>query len=179
MIDDPHSEVRLAKLYPDIATRWREVRDRMMSQYQRQISVSDGLRAFQVQSDLWKRGRQLVNGEWKVTEPTKVITYAPPGRSYHNYGLAVDSIFKGNDPYLEKCSLGESIRAWNNFGKIARAVGFVWGGDWSSAKTDRTHLEMSYGFKVDDIQMMYSEQSLPFIWSKIDQVRRQRGMKTS
>lgn len=69
------------------------------------------------------------------------VTQVGPGRSCHQYGLAVDSaIFvKGkaswnmNDPVVR--------RGYMRYGELAVAAGLQWGGNWTSFK-DYPHVEM-------------------------------------
>ena len=40
-----------------------------------------------MQQELWQQGRDI-NG--KIIDPKKIVTDAPPGHSWHQYGLCVD-----------------------------------------------------------------------------------------
>lgn len=64
-------------------------------------------------------------------------TGAAAGRSWHNYGLAVDIAF-WNDQNTGP-SWAESL-PWGRLGALGKEAGFTqWGGDWT--KRDRVHLE--------------------------------------
>jgi len=59
------------------------------------------------------------------------------GYSFHNYGLAVDFVFKdnkGNWSWSNKYN-------WKRFGELAKSVGFTWGGDWT--RMDLAHVQLT------------------------------------
>lgn len=140
---DPVSDKKLEYVYPELALRWRAVRVAMWNAHNLQIRVTAGTRSYMNQNELYAIGRKKEHNEWKIVEPRKVITNAQGGFSYHNFGLAVDSCFMGDDPYLERRSKKDQELLWKDFGTMARGVGMVWGGDFKSIP-DRPHCELPY-----------------------------------
>ena len=122
---DPVSEARMARLHPDVAQAARRF---IQAAYAQGIAlrVTSGYRSFAEQQALYNQGR---------TTPGNIVTNAPPGHSYHNWGMAVDVVEIKN---------GQAL--WNNprWGEIARigkSLGFEWGGDWKSFQ-DKPHFQM-------------------------------------
>jgi peptidoglycan L-alanyl-D-glutamate endopeptidase CwlK len=71
---------------------------------------------------------------------------APAGRSYHNYGFAID--VNSNTPHLRKAS---SKQKWIDSGLVAlgKELGMKWGGDFHSY-----HDPVHFVFKPKDIDTL-------------------------
>jgi peptidoglycan L-alanyl-D-glutamate endopeptidase CwlK len=80
---DSISALRLKDLHPVLASRAVSLLTQLeMEGFE--CRITQGLRTFDEQNDLWKQGR---NGN-----PGPVVTNAPAGYSWHNYGLAFDVV---------------------------------------------------------------------------------------
>jgi len=91
------------------------------------LRVVSGFRDSAKQQMLYNKGRTTKGG---------IVTNAPPGLSYHNYGWAVDVCeFRNGKPYWKS-------KHWNEIGKIGKKHGLVWGGDWTRL-VDKPHLQLS------------------------------------
>lgn len=56
----------------------------------------------------------------------KVVTYAAPGQSMHNYGMAFDAVpLKAGKPLWSK-----KEEAWQRFGVVAKTIPLEWAGNW-------------------------------------------------
>ena len=131
------------------------------------MKITSGVRSFQAQGKLYAQGR---------TEPGKIVTRAKPGMSLHNYGLAADLCFLGDDPYLEKKpatdlhGAGRFSRPWTWFAIEAEAVGLNPGMKWG----DAPHVEWGafvnrlYDMKVHDLM------SIEEIWATLDAANKRR-----
>jgi len=67
------------------------------------------------------------------SKPGKIVTYAPSGYSWHEFGRAFDICFldsKGNAKW---------DGPWDEVGEIGEACGLEWGGRWK--KPDKPHFE--------------------------------------
>lgn len=84
------------------------------------VRVSQGLRTFEEQR--------------KLFEQRPRVTLAGPGRSFHNYGLAVDLYF------LVDGKVSWDVKLYDNIGRWAGRVGLEWGGNWRFK--DRPHLQL-------------------------------------
>ncbi len=165
MMEDPKTDWKLMKVCPDVGTRWKAAREEIWNSIGRQIGITDGLRSYADQWALWGKGRlKDKNGTWVVCDKKLIVTYAMPGQSYHQYGLAIDSCFLGNDPYLAKLPRGEAEILWELYGKAVKTQGLEWGGGWKIP--DRPHCQLTYGLSTHMLQMIYEERGLSGIWEK-------------
>ena len=91
------------------------------------LRVVQGFRSMDKQLKYYNQGR--------LTKDV-IITNAPPGLSYHNYGWAVDVCeYKNGKPNWKS-------KNWNEIGDIGKRHGLVWGGDWKRL-VDKPHLQLS------------------------------------
>ena len=99
------------------------------------IRVTEGYRSPERQNELYAQGR---------TTKGPIVTIAKAGQSQHQYGNAIDIVFRKlgydatNDQWLAAATVGERL-------------GFDWGGDWVNF-VDRPHFEMMKGYKLSDFQ---------------------------
>lgn len=130
---DPRSEATIARLNPQVQPYARElVKKAALSGIQ--IKIINGMRTYKEQNALYCKGRNIpyCKGLYK---PGLIVTNAKGGYSNHNFGIAFDiGIFDGNK-YLP-----ESPK-YNEVGKIGKALGLEWGGDWQTIK-DRPHFQL-------------------------------------
>jgi peptidoglycan L-alanyl-D-glutamate endopeptidase CwlK len=111
------------------------------------IVITDGFRSSEDQDRLYENGR---------TAEGDIVTHAKGGESYHNFGLAIDFALKtpsGNviwDMQYDRNENGQSD--WTEVVKMAKALGFDWGGDWTNFK-DYPHLQMDFGLTIADLQI--------------------------
>lgn len=165
MIADPVTATRLRSVFPDLAKRWRSVCDQLWKEHAVQIRVSDGFRSFAEQLKCYSQGRKkIADGSWIVTDLSKVVTYAMPGESFHNFGLALDSCFHGDDPYLSNDPQGEIL--WEEFGKACQKQSLTWGGLWEGKKKDRPHCEISYGLSIHNLYIINERDGLQAVWDR-------------
>lgn len=100
------------------------------------VRVVEGYRSIERQNELYAQGR---NGD---TRPR--VTNAKGGESLHNYGVAVDFVFR-------KEGYNASDTLWALLGKVGKLQGFEWGGDWQGF-VDRPHFELKLGYTLKDFQ---------------------------
>lgn len=156
---DPATRGRLRLLYPDIAVRARRLYHDFYNLHRLPLRCSETLRTLEWQEKLYAQGRST---------PGRIVTYSKPGFSFHHYGCALDSCFVGPDPYLEKVKNG--VFYWQEFGRLAKAHGFQWGGDWSKF-VDRPHIQLSYGLSLDQLRGFYGRGGMGAVWRAFDKVR--------
>ena len=99
------------------------------------VRVVEGYRSIERQDELYAQGR---------TTAGNIVTNAKGGQSFHNYGVAVDFVFR-------KEGYNASEFLWGTLGTVGKEHGFKWGGDWKNFK-DRPHFEMTLGNKLKDYQ---------------------------
>jgi len=118
------------------------------------------LRTFEEQQALYEQGRK---------SPGKVVTNAQAGQSYHNYGLALDFAPTAPNGAIK----WDDLEGFQTVGELAEGFGFQWGGRWP--QKDRPHLQMSFGFKWEDLMAFYQSGGLPGAWKKVSAVAARRG----
>lgn len=100
-----------------------------------EMRIVEGFRSIERQNQLYAQGR---------TNPGSIVTNAKAGESFHNYGVAVDFVFR-------KEGYNATEQQWRLFGLVGKKHGFEWGGDWVGF-IDRPHLEMRLGYTLSDFQ---------------------------
>ncbi len=110
------------------------------------LVITDGFRSAADQDRLYEKGR---------TSEGNIVTYAKGGESYHNFGLAIDFALKtsAGDVIWDMNYDGNKngVADWTEVVKMAKSLGFQWGGDWAKFK-DYPHLEMDFGLTIADLQ---------------------------
>lgn len=109
------------------------------------IRVTFALRTFEEQAALYAKGR---------TKPGPKVTNAPPGSSYHNYGLALDFAIlydKDKNGTYETLSWDtvkdedkDGVSDWTEVAKVFMSAGWTWGGNFRSI-VDKPHVEKNFG----------------------------------
>jgi peptidoglycan L-alanyl-D-glutamate endopeptidase CwlK len=100
------------------------------------LVITFGNRTNEQQAALYAQGR---------TAPGPIVTNAPPGSSWHNFGLAFDVAVLVNG----KPTWPTNEALWQKIGAIGKARGLTWGGDFTSIK-DRPHFEYHPGITLAD-----------------------------
>lgn len=135
---DQISQIRLAVVHPSLAKIIATL-DVALEVQGIQFRVVQGLRTLAEQAGLFAQGR---------TAPGHVVTYAGPGDSWHNYGVAVDLI-----PGLRDES-GQAELPWEpnwepqspDFQAMIQAgigLGLESGSSWSVARRDYPHFQLA------------------------------------
>ena len=109
------------------------------------LTVTFTYRSSETQAALYAQGR---------TCPGRIVTNARAGRSFHNYGLALDVVPTellrlprwGDTPADQQ----RTDALWAKVGAIGTALGFRWGGNFRSIK-DRPHFEWSGTLTLPDL----------------------------
>ncbi|MGN7360006.1 M15 family metallopeptidase [Paenibacillus sp. SAF-054] len=112
-----------------------------------EIRITWGYRTAAQQQAMYDQGR---------TAPSKakgepIVTNAKPGRSNHNYGLAIDFVLIKGGYDMKADNDHDGIADWIEVVTQAKLLGFAWGGDWKSFK-DYPHFEIMFGLNIDQLQ---------------------------
>ena len=107
-----------------------------MSLLGHQVRIVEGYRSPERQTELYNQGR---------TTKGNIVTNAKAGESLHQYGVAVDFVFR-------KEGYNATNKQWKLLGDIGKAHGFEWGGDWTGGFVDKPHFEMKLGYTIGDFQ---------------------------
>ena len=99
------------------------------------VRITEGLRARERQEQLWRQGRTQdpTTKHWLVIGT--VVTWAPPGSSAHEVGLAADILLVDD---VTKKPLGDAHAAWRDWAAICEAHGLV---NLGTRKGDWCHVE--------------------------------------
>lgn len=96
------------------------------------LVVTAGYRDPAEQARLYAQGR---------TTPGAIVTNAPAGSSWHEYGLAFDVAVLGANGQPQ---WPNDVALWSRIGAAGKAAGLAWGGDFVTL-TDRPHFEFHPG----------------------------------
>ena len=120
------SLARLAAVEPHLAERIKQL-DALAPELN--IQVVQGLRTWNQQNELYSQGR---------TSPGSVVTDAPAGFSWHNYGLGVDVAPEEVTPGQPDWNTSHPV--WGRIVSLSSSVGLVSGATWRTFP-DWPHLQ--------------------------------------
>jgi peptidoglycan L-alanyl-D-glutamate endopeptidase CwlK len=142
-----------------------KLRDEAMDLYEEIVSAlgnkvmcrfTHTLRTFAEQDKLYSIGR---------TKAGRIVTNAKGGRSYHNYGLAIDIVLmhdRNNDwvyetiSYDQKADIDKDGKAdWIEVVTIFKQYGWEWGGDW--AFKDAPHFQKTFGYSINSLHDLHKK----------------------
>lgn len=103
--------------------------------------ITQTMRSFKESDELYQQGR---------TTAGQIVTNAPAGSSYHNYGLALDFVIQEDGH-----SRWDVNDNWMTVVNCFKKRGFEWGGNWKHLK-DNPHLQMTFGYDWRDLLKKYN-----------------------
>lgn len=133
---------RLEDLHPVVATLARKLLFNAQEACV-PVMITQTLRSMDEQATLYARGR---------TAPGRIVTYAKPGQSYHNYGLAFDvAILKDGTPTWDtKVDVNDNeVEDYLEVGLLGEKLGLTWGGRWRFV--DLPHFQYTFGLSINDL----------------------------
>ena len=149
---DAISEARLSLVVPALAKKARA----LASVLSFPIRVTQGLRSWNEQANLYAQGR---------TNPGAVVTNAPPGTSWHNFGLAVDVVPMDAEG---KPDWNLQHPDWQCIYSSARALGLTCGADFRTFK-DFPHLQLTGRFPAspdDEVRQLFRDGGMQAVWEE-------------
>ncbi|AGY48041.1 endolysin [Bacillus phage poppyseed] len=102
------------------------------------LVIGEGYRSIAYQNELYARGR---------TTPGPIVTNARGGSSFHNFGLAFDIAILDK----EEDGIDNTDSKYREVGKLGKALGLEWGGDWKSIY-DAPHFQFTFGLELDELR---------------------------
>lgn len=151
------SEQRLAKVHPAVATRVRAMVE-LLAQGGIEILITQGLRTWDEQDALYAKGRTVPPIGDKY-----IVTKAKGGKSFHNFGLAVDIVIVDA---IGKADWDTTHPGWAAAAKAGKSVGLEWGGDWTTFK-DLPHFQFVNELKLAQCQDLYKADGLAGVWAQV------------
>lgn len=111
------------------------------------VCITQTVRTTAEQNALYRQGR--------YGNPGKIVTNVQGGYSFHNHGLAIDfALYTPDgrsvvwDEFVDYDKDG--VRDWYEVVKIAKGLGFEWGGDWGGFR-DAPHFQMDFGLTCQQL----------------------------
>ena len=145
---DTPTQNRIAQLHPSVraeVTQIIQACDQALTR-RAKVRITQGLRTFKEQDDLFALGRTRVNPQGKTAKKPlgNRVTQAKGGQSVHNYGFAVDIclIIDGKTASWDTAKDwdNDTVADWYECVKIFAKFGWEWGGNWKNFK-DFPHFE--------------------------------------
>ena len=147
---DKHTDRRISTLHPLIQDKAREFIIRAEKELGIKLRVIKGFRTWKEQDDLYNYpfdGKDN-DRDGKIDEADEKVTNAQAGKSYHNYGLAIDVVEIKNGKALWRNP------NWSKIAKLGKSIGFEWGGDWRSI-VDKPHFQMRFKKHHSELAELY------------------------
>jgi peptidoglycan L-alanyl-D-glutamate endopeptidase CwlK len=148
---------RIELLHPKVRAEAREIYIAIYNALKGRAAVrfTHTLRTITEQDALYAQGR---------TTPGKIVTNAKGGKSYHNFGLAIDIclIIDGKEASwdISKDFDNDKIADWMEAVAIFKSRGWEWGGDFKSIK-DAPHFQKTFGFTTTKLKTMVKGSGYP------------------
>jgi|SRR5208283_4803762 len=150
---DSVSESRLQLVCPALAEKIHRLAE-MVADAGIVFRVTQGLRSWAEQDALYQQGR---------TVPGEIVTEAPAGASWHEFGLAVDLV--PMDP-LPDWNLAHPV--WAKLVAAGESLGLYSGSQFSHIK-DEPHFQLTGRFPVspdDEVRQIFLDQGMSTVWSE-------------
>lgn len=154
ILDQP-TKSRLAELYQPFAEKMFNIYFNMYQKYGMRMRCTEGIRSYEKQQAIYDQGRKV---------PGKILTNAKPGQSLHNFGLAADSCFVGNDPFLDHSFNGAVM--WDAFGSFVKMENLTWG-RYIPGIEDLVHVELAHGMSLGELQYFLAHGGAPLIYKQL------------
>ena len=125
------------------------------------VDVFSDFRSMDEQQRLYNLGRTVKNpdGATDKLPMGNIVTEAKPGQSWHNWGLAVDIVFKINRNW------DWGIRNnWDRLGQLGENLGLVWGGHFPPRLIDKPHFELTGGLTIAEAQEL---EDINDVWDEV------------
>jgi peptidoglycan L-alanyl-D-glutamate endopeptidase CwlK len=123
------------------------------------LIVAQCLRRWSDQQILWEQGRDI-NGD--VIDQSKVVTNAPPGYSWHEFGLAVDLVPKS---LIREAGWCPESPLWKKLTDLAEKRKLVCGSCW--VHKDLPHVQMTGRFGVTPdawVRTLFEQGGIAAVW---------------
>lgn len=149
--EDKISIARIELLHPKLRVSARAIYEEVRALGIR-MRITSTFRSFAEQQAIYNQGR---------TTKGPIVSWALPGTSWHNYGMAFDfSLLTEDGKALiwdtTHDSPDEGKQAdWMQVVEVCKRHSWSWGGDWPEGKKDRPHLQYTFGKTIKQAQQMH------------------------
>lgn len=144
---DQISLQRVSNLHPKAREIFKAFVEEIEKVHNTTFRVAQGLRTFAEQQAIYDQPHDGKDndGDGKVDEADEKVSNAIAGKSYHNYGLAIDIV------ELKNGKINWNFQ-YSKLAPIAQKYGLTWGGNWN----DNPHYEIKFGYKIADLLKKYN-----------------------
>ena len=128
------------------------------------VGLHSGLRTWEQQSRLYELGRSVKNpdGATEANPRGNIVTKTIAGYSWHNYGHAVDIVFKDSKGGW---TWDKTPEQWEELGKIGEMFGVAWGGRWKMK--DYPHFELICKISVAAARKVACVGGIEEVWKEV------------
>lgn len=147
---DKSTENKIALLHPKVKDEVIKIineANALLTQHS-QIRIVQGLRTIDEQNTLYAQGR---------TTPGPKVTNAKGGRSFHNYGLAVDFclLIDGKEISWDMAKDYDQDKKadWTEVVEVFKKYGWEWGGNWKTK--DNPHFQKTFNLSWQELLKKY------------------------
>jgi len=152
---DANSEIRLGLVCPALANKIRTLAETLAGE-SIHLRATQGVRSWSQQEATYQQGR---------TTPGPIVTNAPPGHSWHEFGLAVDvAPFDAQDVV----DWNVSHPAWRRIIEIGESLGLFSGDEFCHFKDD-PHFQLTGRFPVsptDEARQLLTDKGMEAVWTE-------------
>lgn len=153
---DSVSEARLQLVCPALADKIHLL-GTMLQDESIFFRVTQGLRSWADQDKLYQQGR---------TTPGKIVTNAPAGHSWHEFGLAVDLVVMIDDNTVPDWDVTHP--SWQRLITVGKSLGLFSGSDFCSIK-DNPHFQLTGKFPVspnNEARQLFLNVGIQAVWAE-------------
>ncbi len=164
-------------LYPPFAKIIRAQEDDWNHQHPKQAMwLYEGYRSFERQAELYAVGRTVDGVSCSHPAPCPLhprglrVTNAPPGFSWHNYGLGADKLFDADPVKPGLQATWDGKLPWPQFAQHAVQFGLESAAFWKSFP-EFPHVQLTYGLQLHEAYELHQRAGLDAVWKAIDLTR--------
>lgn len=158
---DPVSLAKLKKVHPALGGQIvLLVSDFEQATVGDELIISEGMRLWNEQEALWLKGRDAAGN---VVDAGAIVTHAPPGHSWHEYGMAIDAV---PGSLLNTAGWDPESPLWLLLTQLALKRGLVCGSCWHHKDLPHIQLTGKFGVSPDDaVRALYAQGGVAAVWA--------------
>lgn len=157
---DANSESRLQQVVPALSAIIHNLAN-LLAAENIELRVTQGLRSWNDQAALYAQGR---------TAPGEIVTHAPPGHSWHEFGMAVDVApfdTAGQPQWSEADPVWGPV--WRRIIGLGESLGLYSGDEFVHCPKDDPHFQLTGCFPVspsDEVRQIFLNAGMPEVWKE-------------
>lgn len=127
------------------------------------VYIFEAERSMERQAALYAQGR---DGAGNIVDKKKVVTYAKPGSSFHNYKLAVDLVFDGDQSKPKIQWSWDGKLPWSKLGALGESFGLEWAGHWKNF-VEFPHFQWKTPYKASALKAEYDKGGIEAVFKLV------------